>query len=151
MNTASKKQSGFTLVELMIVVTIIGILASIAVPAYRDYTIRARVAECASVYGPLKTAVSMYYSNNAALPATLAALAESQPVPSTKTSYKGDYVSLLDVTKGSVDCTLKANSALGDASSDNVFFKASASGGTLNWSVKTASSDVPDKYLPSQN
>ena len=64
----SQKQSGFTLIELMIVVTIIGILASIAVPAYRDYTIRTRVGECASLFGIIKTESSIYYSENGTLP-----------------------------------------------------------------------------------
>ena len=52
-------QKGFTLIELMIVVAIIGILAAIALPAYQDYTFRARFADVVSITGPYKTAVGM--------------------------------------------------------------------------------------------
>lgn len=55
-------QKGFTLIELMIVVAIIGILAALAIPAYQDYTIKARVNEGASVTGAVKTAMEVYWS-----------------------------------------------------------------------------------------
>ena len=57
----SERQKGFTLIELMIVVAIIGILAAIALPAYLNYTIRTQVAEGISLAGAAKTAVAEYY------------------------------------------------------------------------------------------
>lgn len=59
-----KKQQGFTLIELMIVVAIVGILAAIAIPAYQDYTIRSRVAEGLSLVTAAKTAVAETYQSN---------------------------------------------------------------------------------------
>jgi type IV pilus assembly protein PilA len=64
----SAGQRGFTLIELMIVVAIIGILAAIAVPAYREYVLRARVTEGLGLAGPFKTAVTDYFASNNQFP-----------------------------------------------------------------------------------
>ncbi len=63
-----KKQQGFTLIELMIVVAIIGILAAIAIPAYQDYTIRAQVSEGLNLAGGAKAAVSEYTMDTGTFP-----------------------------------------------------------------------------------
>lgn len=68
-----RQQKGFTLIELMIVVAIIGILAALAIPAYQDYTIRTRVSEGLSMASSAKLAVSETAMTNNALPATQAA------------------------------------------------------------------------------
>mgnify|MGYP001550613509 CR=1 FL=1 len=65
-----KKQQGFTLIELMIVVAIIGILAAIAIPAYQDYTIRAQVSEGINLASGAKAAISEYFMDSGALPIT---------------------------------------------------------------------------------
>lgn len=59
-----RAQSGFTLIELMIVVAIIGILAAVAMPAYQNYTLKAKFAEVVSAAGPYKTAVELCASDN---------------------------------------------------------------------------------------
>ncbi|MCH6548628.1 MAG: pilin, partial [Proteobacteria bacterium] len=63
-----KVQQGFTLIELMIVVAIIGILAAIAIPAYQDYTVRAQVSEGLNLGGGAKTAVTEYFQDRGAWP-----------------------------------------------------------------------------------
>jgi type IV pilus assembly protein PilA len=68
-----KVQQGFTLIELMIVVAIIGILAAIAIPAYQDYTIRSKVTELINAAGVCKTSVAEYYQTKGAMPTDITA------------------------------------------------------------------------------
>src|SRR5512134_200850 len=68
-----RMQQGFTLIELMIVVAIVGILAAIALPAYQDYTVRARVSEALASAGACKTQITEYQQARAALPTGAAA------------------------------------------------------------------------------
>jgi type IV pilus assembly protein PilA len=86
-------QKGFTLIELMIVVAIIGILAAIAIPAYSDYTIRAQVTEGLNLSGAVKAAVSETYSSNGTWPTT-----NTEAGLDTAGNIKGKYVTSVAVS-----------------------------------------------------
>ncbi len=76
----NRKQQGFTLIELMIVVAIIGILAAIAIPAYQDYTVRAKVGEGINALAPAKMAVSEFYISSGWMPSlTVSAAVNTSP------------------------------------------------------------------------
>ena len=87
-----KVQQGFTLIELMIVVAIIGILAAIAIPAYSDYTIRAQVSEGLNLSAATKAAVTEFYQDRGAWPANNTDAGVSQP-----TEIQGNYVASVTV------------------------------------------------------
>ena len=66
-------QKGFTLIELMIVVAIIGILAAVAIPQYQDYTVKAKLSKVSGFAQPIKTAIALYNQENGSFPATASA------------------------------------------------------------------------------
>jgi len=96
-----KVQQGFTLIELMIVVAIIGILAAVAIPAYQDYTIRSQVAEGLTLAAQAKTAVSETYASTGAPP--LNRLAAGMTPNATDTA--GNFVSSMGVANGVITLT----------------------------------------------
>ena len=98
-------QKGFTLIELMIVVAIIGILAAIAIPAYQDYTIRSQVTEGLNLASAVKAAVSEFYANNGIWPTGLVGNA---PALGYTNLPSGKYVSQLDLATGTIRITYSA-------------------------------------------
>jgi type IV pilus assembly protein PilA len=96
MNERTKPQAGFTLIELMIVVAIIGILAAIAIPAYQNYTIRAQVSEGINLAAAVRAAVTTSFVDHGAPPVDRTAAALS----ANKTDTSGTYVASVDVDNG---------------------------------------------------
>ncbi len=94
-------QKGFTLIELMIVVAIIGILAAIAIPAYQDYTIRAQVSEGMTLAAAAKAAVAETYLNTGVAPANRSEAGMS----ANSTDTFGKYVSAVDIANGTIEIT----------------------------------------------
>ena len=145
-----KVQQGFTLIELMIVVAIIGILAAIAIPAYQDYTIRAQVSEGLSLASGSKVAVAEYYQNNGALPSTNAMAG----VPASNT-IQGSYVTDVLVGAGGVITVSfggpDANASL-TAAEKLTLTPSTADAGAIAWTCSGAGALAPatnPQWLPS--
>lgn len=158
-------QKGFTLIELMIVIAIIGILAAIAIPAYQNYTIRSQVTEGLSLADGWKTAVSEYYDQNGAFPTGFSAAGGAGLIAEAAAST-GKYVSSVTVGAGgqlqitySNVAPQQANKALNglkldlspgvNANGDVIWIcgKAAIPAG-LNPAPQADASSVPAQYLP---
>ena len=134
-----QKQQGFTLIELMIVVAIIGILAAVAIPAYQDYTIRAKVTEGLSLAGAGKTAVSEYFSANGTLPADNATAGMAAP-----DEISGNSVDNVTVTTdGLITVVFSASTITGDT----ITLAPLTSAGKVVWNCSGGTLEA--KYRPS--
>jgi len=135
-------QKGFTLIELMIVVAIIGILAAVAIPSYQDYTTRAKVSEGFVGAMAIKMAVAEFHSSTAEFPSNLASVGVT-------TTAAGTHYKTIEIgTGGVVTVTYKK---VGDAVSDNatVILTPSAIGGNISWACTgTDGGTVAIKYRP---
>lgn len=130
---------GFTLIELMIVVAIVGILAAIAIPAYQDYTVRARVAEALSLGSAAKLAVSETTMSTGALPVNQAATGYTF----TNATENVASIAIADAT-GVVTITTTPPAGAGTVTFTPTF----TAGQPLQWSCKGGT--LPNKYLPSE-
>jgi type IV pilus assembly protein PilA len=148
-------QKGFTLIELMIVVAIIGILAAIAIPAYQDYTVRSQVTEGMNLASAVETGAAEYFANTGSFPTTLSAAGISS-------SPAGKYVQAIALN-GSITITYgnQVNSVVNgqtlgltpylSPNSDIIWVcgnHTNPTGSTIATGVTAATTNVADKYLP---
>ena len=138
----NKVHQGFTLIELMIVVAIIGLLASMAIPAYQGYSIRAQVAEGLSLARPIQNAVASFHKEKGTFPADNAAAALEIPA-----SYAGTYVSSISV-RGSVISIQYGNKANSQINGWDVIITATSNPGSMSWTC-TSGGIISSNYLPS--
>ncbi|EOD3467035.1 pilin [Neisseria gonorrhoeae] len=125
MNTLQK---GFTLIELMIVIAIVGILAAVALPAYQDYTARAQVSEAILLAEGQKSAVTEYYLNNGEWPKDN----DSAGVASSS-SIKGKYVKEVEVKNGVVTATMNSSNVNKEIKDKRLSLWAKRENGSVKW------------------
>ena len=151
MKTVRVAQKGFTLIELMIVIAIVGILAAIALPAYQDYTVRAKMSEPMAALSEAKTTLTEYYSSNNSLPTVVESGINTNPnkdiVKSLKLATNGGFLITATVQDGIIP------GAAADAGF-SLSGVTTAGDGSILWVCKqsrrvTGTTAIQPKYLPS--
>jgi type IV pilus assembly protein PilA len=142
MKKMHKVQQGFTLIELMIVVAIIGILAAVAIPAYQDYTIKAKIQEGPSLASPALTALGVACSEG-----TISAAGDNTSLGLTQpTSITGKYVASVTANRSAGTVTIAYNGTITQLNSGNIVYTGTCSAGSgMTWSV---GGSIPAKFLP---
>ncbi|MGI1915875.1 pilin [Neisseria meningitidis] len=126
MNTLQK---GFTLIELMIVIAIVGILAAVALPAYQDYTARAQVSEAILLAEGQKSAVTEYYLNHGEWPANNS----SAGVATSASDIKGKYVQSVEVKNGVITAEMKSSGVNKEIQGKKLSLWAKRQNGSVKW------------------
>jgi len=143
-------QQGFTLIELMIVVAIIGILAAVAIPAYQDYTVRAKVQEAVNLSNPHRTSLGIACSEGALVtPGGGGANQQTDLGLAAPTSYRAKYTSIITaagttITNGRITLTMLQIGSSITANSTITYFGSCGPGG-MQWVV---TGSIPTKFLP---
>ena len=139
-----KKQQGFTLIELMIVVAIIAILAAIAISQYQDYVIRSQVSEGSSLADGTKTAVAEFYNNTGHFGASNISLGLS-----TNTSIVGKYVAQVDASGGPIVVTFNTTGAHTNIQGGTLVFSPIAHAGSIEWTCNGGAGTDIENQVPS--
>jgi len=137
-----KVQQGFTLIELMIVVAIIGILAAIAIPAYQDYTIRAQVSEGLNLTGACKAAVTEFYQDTGGFPGDNTEAGLAQP-----TQIQGKYTVSVSVLAGGLCVAEYGNEANSNILGAELSMTPADNTGSVGWDC-TGDAQLVNKWLP---
>ncbi len=137
MKIRKQLQKGFTLIELMIVVAIIGILAAVALPAYQDYTLRAKVSEVLLAASSAKNNVAEYAQTNSALPTSAQLSVESQ-TSTYVTSVSWDGTKIVATAKGTGNSNI-------DAKTIELTATYLSANGQVTWSC---GGSIDSKYRP---
>ncbi|HID8634283.1 TPA: pilin [Neisseria meningitidis] len=159
MNTLQK---GFTLIELMIVIAIVGILAAVALPAYQDYTARAQVSEAILLAEGQKSAVTEYYLNHGIWPGD-----NSSAGVASSSTIKGKYVKEVTVANGVITATMASSNVNNEIKGKKLSLWAKRQNGSVKWfcgqpvtrdatnnnndavNKATGNNEIDTKHLPS--